>query len=71
MAIVEMALVGDGSVVGVRVVRPSGIPEFDRNLVEAIRRAGPFDPLPAALAPYHRVSIQFDATNPAVGRDGP
>ncbi len=71
VAIVEMALARDGSVASVRVVRPSGIPEFDRNLISAIRRAAPFEPLPAALRPRHWVSIQFDATNPAVGRDGP
>lgn len=29
--------------------RPSGIPEFDRNCAAAIRRAGPFEPIPAAL----------------------
>jgi TonB family protein len=30
-------------------VRPSGIDEFDRNCAEAIRKAGPFDPIPASL----------------------
>ncbi len=71
MAIVELTLARDGAVARVRVVRPSGIPEFDRNLLAAVQQAAPFEPLPSALAPVHRVSIQFDATNPAVGRDGP
>ena len=30
--------------------RPSGIGEFDRNCAEAIRRAMPFEPIPASLA---------------------
>jgi hypothetical protein len=47
--------------------RPSGVPEFDRNCYDAIRRASPFDPIPAALGVSElRVRMPFDAQNPVV-----
>ncbi len=47
--------------------RPSGIPEFDRNCYEAIRKASPFDPIPAALGSRElHVRMPFDAQNPIV-----
>jgi hypothetical protein len=47
--------------------RPSGIPEFDRNCYDAIRRAAPFDPIPAALGTRAlHVRMPFDAQNPVV-----
>ena len=47
--------------------RPSGIPEFDHNCFEAIKRAAPFDPIPAALGLRElHVRMPFDARNPIV-----
>jgi TonB family protein len=47
--------------------RASGIPEFDRNCYEAIRKASPFDPIPSALGTSElRVRMPFDAQNPIV-----
>jgi TonB family protein len=69
--ILEFTVAADG---GVRVswppLRPSGIDEFDRNCAEAIRRAGPFAPLPATLLDGGRTRLRirapFTATNPIV-----
>jgi outer membrane biosynthesis protein TonB len=51
-------------------VRPSGIDEFDRNCADAIRRASPFGPIPAALRDLGRTSLRirapFVAKNPIV-----
>jgi TonB family protein len=48
-------------------LRPSGIDEFDRNCADAIRRAAPFDPIPAVLGVKHlRVRAPFVASNPIV-----
>ena len=47
--------------------RPSGIDEFDKNCAEAIRRAGPFEPIPAALGVRRlRVRAPFVAKNPVI-----
>lgn len=72
IARIGFAIGKDGSVSNVRVVRSSGIPEFDANLVRAIRSAVPFEPPPAAFgrAPLE-LTMTFDALNPAVGREGP
>lgn len=48
-------------------LRPSGVPEFDQNCFDAIRRASPFDPIPAALGTRElHVRMPFDAQNPVV-----
>ncbi|MCA9595347.1 MAG: TonB family protein [Myxococcales bacterium] len=71
MAVLALTLSRDGTLSAVRVVRPSGIPEFDRNVIAAVRRAAPFGRLPAVLGrgPL-TLHMSFDALNPAVGRDG-
>ena len=49
------------------VTRPSGIEEFDRNCLAAVRKAAPFEPLPRELGlQAMRWEISFDAANPAV-----
>lgn len=69
--ILEFTIAVDGSV-NVRwpPVRPSGIEEFDRNCAEAIRRAGPFEPVPVALRSAGRGNLRvrapFVAKNPIV-----
>lgn len=48
-------------------VRPSGIDEFDRNCADAVRRAGPFGPIPSVLGRTNlRVRAPFVAMNPIV-----
>lgn len=48
-------------------LRPSGIDEFDRNCAEAIRKAAPFERIPAVLGVKHlRVRAPFVASNPIV-----
>jgi TonB family protein len=72
MAIVGMTLQRDGSILSLKLVRGSGVSDFDRNVIAALERAGPYGPLPAALGrgPL-TVNVAFDALNPIVGRDGP
>ena len=69
--ILEFVIAADGAVrVSWPPRRPSGIEEFDRNCADAIRRAGPFDPLPAALRDQGRTSLKirapFIAQNPII-----
>jgi TonB family protein len=72
LAILALTLRKDGSLAAVSVARASGFPEFDRNLVDAVKKAAPFGPLPARLGKGPlEFRMTFDATNPAVGRDGP
>jgi TonB family protein len=48
-------------------LRPSGIDEFDRNCADAIRRAGPFEPIPRELARGSlRIRAPFVASSPLV-----
>lgn len=69
--ILEFTIALDGSVtVHWPPTRPSGIEEFDRNCADAIRRAGPFEPIPAALREQGRTKLHirapFVAKNPIV-----
>ncbi len=64
---VSVEIVADGRVRNVRVTRPSGIDEFDRNCVAAVLRASPFEPIPPNLGVRSiRWELSFDASNPAV-----
>jgi TonB family protein len=56
----------DGSVKDIKVVKPSGFPEFDRNVVAAIHRAAPFGPLPQVFGSELRVTAPFAGENPVV-----
>ena len=69
--ILELTIAADGSArVSWPPVRPSGIDEFDRNCADALRRASPFPPLPAALRDAGRTTLRirapFVAKNPIV-----
>ncbi len=69
--ILEFVIAADGTAkVSWPPVRPSGIDEFDRNCADAIRRASPFEPLPAALKEAGRTSLKirapFVARNPII-----
>ena len=63
--ILDFTVSKDGSVhVDWPPERPSGIDEFDRNCATAIRRAGPFEPIPAALGVSSlRIRAPFVANN--------
>jgi TonB family protein len=69
--IIEFTIAADGSArVTWPPLRPSGIEEFDKNCADAIRRASPFEPIPAALREGGRTSLRirapFVAKNPIV-----
>ena len=66
--ILVVAIAANGNVhVAWPPLRPSGIPEFDRNCADALHRAGPFPPIPASLARSQlRVALRFNAVNPIV-----
>lgn len=69
--ILEFTIAADGTAnVTWPPIRPSGIDEFDRNCADAIRRASPFDPLPATLTKSGRSSLKirapFVAKNPTI-----
>lgn len=69
--IIEFSIAADGTA-SVRwpPIRPSGIDEFDRNCAEAIRRASPLPPIPAALKASGRTTLTirapFAANNPII-----
>jgi len=68
--IFEMTLHADGSPTGVRVVRPSGIEDYDRNVVSLVRGISTFGRLPAGLRAPAQFRVSWDAMNPVVGRSG-
>ncbi|MBX3222378.1 MAG: TonB family protein [Labilithrix sp.] len=69
--ILEFTIASDGSAkVTWPPVRTSGIDEFDRNCADAIRRASPFEPIPAVLKEAGRTTLRirapFVAANPII-----
>lgn len=66
LAIVAVTLASDGTVVSAKLSRPSGVPEFDENVRQAVLAAGPYGALPRALGPRLSISLRFHALNPAV-----
>lgn len=71
LAIIRFNLGPRGEVSGIRVERPSGVPEFDAAVIQAIRRASPFGAPPKSLGTPLPIRMSFDALNPIVGRSGP
>ncbi|HWZ90556.1 MAG TPA: TonB family protein, partial [Polyangiaceae bacterium] len=69
--IFELALLADGRVERVRLVRPSGIEEFDGNVLTGVRRIPSFGPLPRALGHRALITMSYDALNRIIGREGP
>ena len=66
-AIIALVIYSDGHVDGVRVARPSGVPEFDDNVRLAVLRAAPFGPFPPNIpSPSMNWKITFDMNNPVV-----
>jgi len=69
--IFELAVLADGRLERVRMVRPSGIPEYDRNVLTGVARIPSFGPLPKALGQRALITMSFDSLNHVIGRDGP
>lgn len=72
---VDFTITATGAARDLRVARPSGIVDYDRNVLRRISKAR-FPPMPPQLrrrlgVAELRVRINFDSPNPAVGRDGP
>ena len=64
--LVQFTILADGRVRGVRVRKSSGFSAFDQNVVAAIQRAAPFDPIPQGLGRSLRVLAPFEFANPLV-----
>jgi TonB family protein len=69
--IFELALLADGRVERVRLVRPSGIDEYDGNVLSGVRRIPSFGPLPKALGERALITMSYDSLNHVIGREGP
>jgi TonB family protein len=69
--IFELAVLSDGRVEHVRLVRPSGIDEYDGNVMTGVRRIPSFGPLPKALGHRALITMSYDALNRVIGREGP
>jgi TonB family protein len=70
--IFEMLIREDGHIDRVRVVRPSGIEEYDRNVVAGVKRIASFGPIPGVHGKGGlRITMSYEALNRAVGIDGP
>ena len=69
--IFELALLADGRLERVRMVRPSGIAEYDGNVLTGVRRIPGFGPLPKALGQRALITMSYTALNHIIGREGP
>src|SRR6478609_11001744 len=69
--IFELSLTADGRLERVRMVRPSGIPEYDGNVLKGVQRIASFGPLPKALGQRALITMSYTALNHIVSRDGP
>ncbi len=68
--IFEMTLSAAGKPTGVRIVRPSGVVEYDENVLRAVRGVASFGRLPPAFGAPAQFRVSWDALNPIVGRQG-
>jgi TonB family protein len=68
--IFEMTLRADGRPSGVRIVRPSGVGEYDDNVLRAVRGVQSFGRLPEGFATPAQFRVSWDAVNPVIGREG-
>jgi TonB family protein len=69
LVVFDLGLSADGKVASVAVVRPSGVEEYDSNVLTAVRRIASFGPVPPAFRSGLRIT--YDSRNPVVGRSGP
>jgi TonB family protein len=49
LVVARLVLRPDGTIASIEVTKPSGYDDFDRELVRALRAAGPFGPVPTSL----------------------
>lgn len=68
--IFDVTLRADGKPTGVRLVRASGIAEYDENVLRAVRAVATFGRLPSGYATPAQFRVSWDALNPVVGRQG-
>jgi TonB family protein len=69
--IFELSVLADGRLERVRMVRPSGIDEYDGNVLTGVRRIPSFGPLPKAFGQRALITMSYDSLNHVIGRDGP
>jgi TonB family protein len=69
--IFELAVLADGRLERVRMVRPSGIAEYDGNVLTGVRRIPSFGPLPKALGQRALITMSYTSLNHVIGREGP
>ena len=69
--IFELAVLADGRLERVRMVRASGIEEYDGNVLTGVRRIPTFGPLPKALGQRALITMSYDSLNHVIGRQGP
>jgi TonB family protein len=69
--IIEIAVLADGRLERVRMIRPSGIDEYDGNVLSGVRRIPSFGPLPKALGQRALITMSYDSLNHVIGREGP
>jgi len=67
----ELTLLEDGRLAQVAVVRPSGIDEYDRNVLIGVRKVPSFGRIPSVFGRRAVFRIAWDSLNPVVGRRGP
>lgn len=64
--IVRFTISADGDLLLSEIVRSSGYERFDENVLDAIREAAPFDPIPPDLGERLVVLAPFEFANPMV-----
>jgi TonB family protein len=69
--IFDLTLRADGRPTGVRLVRPSGIGEYDDNVLRLVSAVTTFGRLPEGFGTPAQFRVSWDALNPVVGRAGP
>jgi TonB family protein len=69
--IFELAVLADGRLERVRMLRPSGIAEYDGNVLTGVRRIPSFGPLPKALGHRALITMSYTSLNHVISREGP
>jgi TonB family protein len=64
--LVQFTILSNGQVRNVKIRKSSGYPEFDHNVLVAIRKAAPFGPIPEGLGKQLRILAPFEFSNPMV-----
>jgi TonB family protein len=64
--LVQFTILSNGQVANAKIRKSSGFPEFDRNVLVAIRKAAPFGPIPTGLGKQLKVLAPFEFSNPMV-----